>query len=102
MKNPWYAKYTSVLNPNQCQGDAARTIMRDYAIGEGAGAVVGGVVGGLVAAGATEATDTYPFAGQTVPSGVVAGTMVGTAEALPLTTLGALADGAWTYFSCKY
>jgi hypothetical protein len=97
-----FKKYTqiSVLSKNHCLGTAARTFTRDLAIGEGIGAVAGGVTGGLVAAGFTAASDTFPFAGQTIPSGIVSGTLVGTVEALPLTYLGGLVDAGLGYLSC--
>jgi len=65
-------------------GTAARTFTRDLAIGESVGAATGAVIGALVAPGATAASDTYPFAGQVIPSGIVAGGIIGAAEALSL------------------
>jgi RHS repeat-associated protein len=89
-------------NPKKaCADKAAKVFFRDFMIGETAGAVGGGIAGGLVAAGATAATDTYPFAGQTIPSGITAGAIIGVFEALPLTTLGASIDTAITYYTCK-
>jgi hypothetical protein len=90
----------SVLSKNHFLGTAARTFTRDLAIGEGVGATAGAVIGGLVAAGATAASDTYPLAGQTIPSGIVAGGIIGTVEALPLTYAGGLVDAGLTYFTC--
>ncbi len=93
--------HTSVLAPNHCLGTASRAMMRDYAIGEGVGTIFGGFAGGLVAAGFTEASDSYPFAGQEISSGIIGGGVMGAAYSLAPTTAGAMIDGAWTYLTCK-
>jgi hypothetical protein len=79
---------------NQASKAALHTLVFGQAIGTG----VGCGVGALVAAGATAATETYPLAGATVPAGCVGGGIIGFFEALPYSTLGAIADFGWTYW----
>jgi RHS repeat-associated protein len=83
-----------------CEDKAARTFLRDFAIGEGVAAIGGGVVGFLVGVGGTVATGSYVFAGQTIPSATISGALTGMFEALPLTTLGASIDSSITYLTC--
>ena len=82
------------LRLNQASQAAWHTLLFGQAIGTG----VGCGVGALVAAGGTAATETYPLAGATVPAGCIGGGMIGFFEALPYSTLGAIADFGWTYW----
>jgi hypothetical protein len=79
---------------NQASKAALHTLVFGQAIGTG----VGCGVGALVAAGATAATETYPLAGATVPAGCIGGGIIGFFDALPYSTLGAIADFGWTYW----
>jgi RHS repeat-associated protein len=76
---------------------ASKAALHTFVFGQVIGTGVGCGTGLLVAGGATMATDTYPLAGATLPAGCVGGGVIGFFEALPFSTLGAMADFGWTY-----
>jgi RHS repeat-associated protein len=77
---------------------ASKAALHTFVFGQAIGTGVGCGVGLLVAGGATAATETYPLAGATLPAGCIGGGMIGFFEALPYSTLGAIADFGWTYW----
>jgi RHS repeat-associated protein len=78
--------------------NAEESGFRVFVGGQIVGTGIGMVIGGFVAGGFTIATDTYPFAGQTIPSGIISGGIVGFVEALPYSAAGGLLDFAWNYW----
>ncbi len=89
----------SPQQPQQSRlNQASKAALHTFVFGQAIGTGVGCGVGALVAAGGTAATETYPLAGATVPAGCVGGGIIGFFEALPYSTLGAIADFGWTYW----
>jgi hypothetical protein len=86
--------------PRQTQSrlnQASKAAWHTFVFGQAIGTGVGCGVGVLIATGATMATETYPLEGANAAEGCVGGGIIGFFEALPYSTLGAIADFGWTY-----
>lgn len=92
----------ALIQQNQNQhsklGNAIESGKRVFIGGQIIGTAGGVVMGLLVAGGFTVATDSYPFAGQTLPSGAISGGIVGFVEALPFSLAAGGLDFAWNYY----